>query len=68
MPFSYTAGAYAGLIREGHHAGIEIGYCHVGKLPRLEVLPPAGHEIACFPWKIKGASVGFTRAVAVFEE
>jgi len=72
-PFAHTARAYArtgdaSLIWEGHKAGMEIGYCHIEKLHGLEQLPPTGYEIACFPWKIRGASAGFTRAVAVFEE
>jgi kynurenine formamidase len=72
-PFAHTARAYAGtgdasLIWEGHRAGREIGCCHIEKLSGLEALPPTGYEIACFPWKIRGASAGFTRAVAIFEE
>jgi carbon-monoxide dehydrogenase medium subunit len=29
--------------------------------------PAAGFHVACFPFKIKGGSAGFTRAVAIFE-
>ena len=47
---------------------MEIGYCHIEKLTNLETLPPSGYEIACFPYKIKGGSAGFTRAVAIFDE
>ena len=72
-PFVHTARAYAethdaGLIWEGHRAGMEIGYCHIEKLTNLESLPASGYEIACFPYKIKGGSAGFTRAVAIFNE
>ena len=72
-PFRHTARAYAAtgdasLIWEGHRAGREIGYCHLEKLHGLEQLPATGYEIACFPWKIRGASAGFTRAVAIFED
>ena len=72
-PFIHTAKAYAqthdaGIIWEGHRAGMEIGYCHIEKLTNLESLPANGYEIACFPYKIKGGSAGFTRAVAIFEE
>ncbi len=72
-PFVHTAKAYAkthdaGLIWEGHRAGMEIGYCHIEKLANLDQLPPTGYEIACFPYKIKAASAGFTRAVAIFED
>ena len=72
-PFVHTARKYAetanaGLIWEGHKAGREIGYCHIEKLSNLEALPPAGFTVACFPMKIKGASAGWTRAVAIIEE
>ena len=72
-PFSYTAKRVAetgdtSLIWEGHKAGRDIGYCHLEKLHNLEVLPGHGYTIACFPHKIKGASAGWTRAVAIFEE
>lgn len=72
-PFAFTAKEYertgnADLIWEGHRAGMEIGYCHMEKLTNLESLPPTGYEISCFPYKIKAASAGFIRAVAIFEE
>lgn len=72
-PFAHTAEAFAkngdpSIIWEGHRAGMDIGYCHIEKLAQLDTLPANGFEIACFPWKIKGASAGFTRAVAIFTE
>lgn len=72
-PFVHTAKKFAetgdpSIIWEGHRAGMEIGYCHIEKLSNLESLPANGFEISCFPWKIKGASAGFTRAVAIFED
>jgi kynurenine formamidase len=71
-PFVHTKDKYsesknAGLIWEGHKAGRDIGYCHLEKLHNLEVLPGDGFTIACFPVKIRGASAGWTRAVAIFE-
>ena len=71
-PFSHTREKYAetgdaGLIWEGHRAGMEIGYCHLEKLHDLEALPGDGFTIACFPFKIRAASAGFTRAVAIFD-
>ncbi|MBI2736936.1 MAG: cyclase family protein [Rhodospirillales bacterium] len=71
-PFVYTAEKYketkdASLIWEGHKAGRDIGYCHLEKLHNLEALPADGFSIACFPMKIRGASAGWTRAVAIFE-
>ena len=72
-PFIHTARRFAetkdaGLIWEGHKAGAEIGYCHIEKLHNLEALPAHGFTIACFPVKIRAASAGWTRAVAIIEE
>jgi kynurenine formamidase len=72
-PFKYTAERYRetgdpSLIWEGHKAGRHIGYCHLEKLHNLEALPGHGFTIACFPVKIRGASAGWTRAVAIFDE
>jgi len=72
-PFSYTAKAIAAtgnkaLIWEGHKAGRDIGYCHLEKLHNLEALPPDGFILSCFPHKIRGASAGWTRAVAIFDD
>ncbi|WP_339706336.1 cyclase family protein [uncultured Sphingosinicella sp.] len=72
-PFVHTREKYLetgnpGLIWEGHKAGRDIGYCHLEKLHNLEVLPSAGFTIACFPMKIRAASAGWTRAVAIIED
>lgn len=72
-PFNATAEKYkatgdASLIWEGHKAGLEIGYCHLEKLHNLEALPSDGFFISCFPFKIRGASAGWTRAVAIFDD
>ena len=72
-PFVHTATKYAAshdasLIWEGHKAGRDIGYCHLEKLHNLEALPPSGFTVSCFPHKIRGASAGWTRAVAIFDE
>ncbi len=71
-PFVHTAKRWAEtrdptIIWEGHRAGRDIGYCHIEKLHNLEVLPPFGFEIICLPVKIKAASAGWTRAVAVID-
>lgn len=55
------------IIWEGHKAGREIPYCHMEKLCNLDQLPPKGFTVACFPHKIKAASAGWTRAVALFD-
>lgn len=72
-PFAHTAERYsetrdASLIWEGHKAGRQIGYCHLEKLHNLEALPPSGFHISCFPHKIRRASAGWTRAVAIFDD
>ena len=71
-PFVRTKAKYLethdpALIWEGHKAGREIGYCHLEKLHNLEALPAAGFLVSCFPVKIKGASGGWTRAVAIID-
>ena len=71
-PFLYTARKFAEtgdtrLLWEGHKAGREIGYCHLEKLHNLESLPGDGFTVCCFPAKIRGASAGWTRAVAIFD-
>ena len=71
-PFVHTLKEYqatgdASLIWEGHKAGRDIGYCHLEKLHNLEALPATGFTIACFPVKIRAASAGWTRAVAIFD-
>lgn len=72
-PFSHTAKKVAetgdtSLIWEGHKAGRDIGYCHLEKLHNLESLPAHGFTVSCFPHKIRGASAGWTRAVAIIED
>jgi kynurenine formamidase len=48
-------------------AGRHIGYCHIEKLHSLELLPPTGFMVSCFPVKIERASAGWTRAVAIID-
>jgi kynurenine formamidase len=72
-PFVHTAEKYrdtkdASIIWEGHKAGRDIGYCHLEKLHNLEALPAHGFMVSCFPVKIRGASAGWTRAVAIIDE
>ena len=72
-PFSFTArriketGDYS-LFLEGHKAGAVRAYCHIEKLSNLEALPPTGFLVSCFPVKVEGASAGWCRAVAIFED
>lgn len=72
-PFPITAQRYAkekdpSIIWEGHRASMDIGYCHIEKLANLDQLPGTGFILSCFPFKIKAASAGFVRAVAIFED
>ena len=72
-PFVHTAKKYAdtkdaGLIWEGHRAGMHEGYSHIEKLSNLSALPSHGFMISAFPFKIKNASAGFTRVVAIFDD
>lgn len=71
-PFVHTAKRFAetrdpSIIWEGHYAGIDIPYCQMEKLYNLEKLPPTGFTVACFPCKIKAASGGWVRAVAMLD-
>ena len=57
------------VIWEAHFAGIEIGYCHMEKLANLSAIGrPHGFTVCCFPVKIKGASAGWARPVAIIGE
>jgi kynurenine formamidase len=56
------------IIWEGHFAGIEKAYCHMEKLTNLERLPAHGFTLYCFPVKIKGASAGWIRPLAIVED
>jgi kynurenine formamidase len=72
-PFSFTRRRFAEsgdprIIWEGHKAGMAIGYSHIEKLANLHLLPATGFRVCCFPFKIKSASAGYTRAVAILNE
>ena len=72
-PFIYTKARWEqtgdpGIIWEGHKAGRDIGYCQIEKLGNLDALPDSGFTVSCFPVKIKGASAGWTRAVAIIDD
>jgi kynurenine formamidase len=72
-PFSHTAGRFAqtgdaNLIWEGHKAGRDVGYCQIEKMHNLACLPSTGFTVVCFPTKIRNASAGWTRAVAILPD
>ena len=57
------------VIWEAHFAGIEIGYCHMEKLTNLSKIGrPFGFTVSCAPIKIKGASAGWARPMAIMDE
>ena len=57
------------VIWEAHFAGIDIGYCHMEKMANLSAIGrPFGFTVCCFPIKIKRASAGWCRPVAIIEE
>jgi len=72
LPFlakEFQATGDASVIWEAHFAGIEKGYCHMEKLTNLDKIPrPFGFKVACFPIKIKSASAGWIRPVAIVED
>ncbi|MEW5913423.1 MAG: cyclase family protein [Thermodesulfobacteriota bacterium] len=72
LPFlaqEFAATGDASGVWAAHFAGIERGYCHMEKLAGLGALPrPTGFKVACFPVKIKNASAGWVRPVAIFED
>jgi kynurenine formamidase len=56
-------------IWEAHLVGREKPYAQIEKLANLDQLPsPTGYTVYAFPYKIEGASAGFTRVVAIVTE
>jgi len=71
-PFSFTRARFAesgdpSIIWEGHKAGRDAEYYQMEKLHNLEAIGSHGYQIACFPVKIRGASAGWTRCLAITE-
>jgi len=55
------------LFWEAHLVGVDKEYCHMEQLTGLDRLPLSGFKVACFPLKIKGASAGPSRVVALVD-
>lgn len=54
------------VLWQAHFAGLEKEYCQIEKLANLDLLPePTGFKVACFPVKLKAASAGWCRTVAI---
>ncbi len=72
LPFlsqEFQATGDPSVVWEAHFAGIEKGYCHMEKLANLDQIPrPYGFKVSCFPVRIKSASAGWVRAVALVED
>jgi kynurenine formamidase len=71
-PFTHTARRWEesrdpSIIWEGHKAGREIPYWQMEKLTNLESLPASGFTVVCFPVKIREASAGWARVVAILD-
>lgn len=57
------------VVWEAHFAGIEACYCHMEKMANLSAINrPFGFTVCCFPIKIKGASAGWVRPIAIVDE
>jgi len=57
----------AELFWEAHLVGTKHEYCHMEQLTNLDALPITGFNVAAFPLKIKGASAGPARVVAMID-
>jgi kynurenine formamidase len=55
----------ATILWAAHFAGIEKEYLHIEKMANLNKLPSHGFTLVCFPVKIKSASAGWARPVAI---
>jgi kynurenine formamidase len=72
VPFSFTRERFArdgdpSIVWEGHKAGLEGEYYQMEKLHNLEAIGSHGFLVGCFPIKIKAASAGWTRCVAILD-
>ncbi|HUH65946.1 MAG TPA: cyclase family protein [Syntrophales bacterium] len=57
------------VVWEAHFAGIDKGYCHMEKMANFGAIGRAsGFSVSCFPVKIKKASGGWCRPVAIVED
>jgi kynurenine formamidase len=73
VPLPYEGKEFAAnhdpsIIWEAHRVGRKKAYCHIEKLANLDQLPVSGYTVSCLPFKIKAASAGWCRAVAIFDK
>ncbi|MGP4072892.1 cyclase family protein [Piscibacillus sp. B03] len=65
----YKSNPRDGVLWAAHYVGKDQEYCQIEKLANLEQLPQSyGFDVAVFPVKIKGASAGWARPVAIIKE
>ena len=65
MARDFQATGDRSLLWEAHRVGIDHEYFQIEKLANLGELPARGFHVSCFPVKIRGASAGWCRAVAI---
>jgi kynurenine formamidase len=69
MVAEYRRSGDGRCIWPAHFAGLTREYCQIEKLANLDLLPrPHGFYVSCLPVKIKDASAGWCRAVALVPE
>ena len=69
MVADYKRTGDGGYVWPAHFAGITREYCQIEKLANLDQIPqPYGFYVSCLPVKVKGASAGWCRAVALVPE
>lgn len=69
-PILFQVGEYSvtknkDMLWEGHRAGAKRAYYQIEKLTNLDKVPRLGAKVYCQPLKIKDASAGYCRVVAV---
>lgn len=64
MPRDLDEQGRASALWPSHFAGREREYCQLEKLTNLDLLPPRGFQLFCFPIKIARASAAWVRVVA----
>ena len=58
-----------GQLWESHVLGRSKEYCQIERLANLDLLPaPTGFTVYAFPYLVEGASAGWARVVAIYEE
>jgi len=69
MMDDYTRTKDKSFLWPAHFAGRKKEYCHIEKMANLDRIPKShGFSVMCFPVKIKGASAGWVRPVAILED